>query len=144
VSEQAAKTFDTTAIKPRKPQQSETYITSAENATDKSLATVFSPSSKTVLPEIVKMLEDFVEAQSIRKKKATKCRGRRPRRESDEPDDNHFHEKLRHLWTMKRQVRRNSNSAGINEHSGAASDNRLRRTQQRVPPKFQLALHRVH
>jgi hypothetical protein len=137
----ASKTFDTTAIKPQNPQQSETYIISAENATDKAL--------NGLQPiEQDSATKNFKDARPLRRsaKRSERKRLQRVlelRTGGGEPDDNHFHEKLRHLWTMKRQAQEIQTVQGSNEHSGAASDNRLRRTQQRVPPKFQLALHRA-
>jgi hypothetical protein len=135
------KTFDTTAIKPQNPQQSETYIISAENATDKALNGL-QYRTKTVLPRISKMLDLFVEAQRDQKEKGYKgCWNYE--REEDEPDDNHFHEKLRHLWTMKRQAQEIQTVQGSNERFRSSERQSSAENSAAVPPKFQLALHRA-
>jgi hypothetical protein len=77
----ASGTFDTTAIKPQN-RKSETYIISAENATDKTLASGLQPIDEdSATRNFVHARLSPVEAQRIRKKKATKYRYEARRRE---------------------------------------------------------------
>jgi hypothetical protein len=116
-SEQAAKTFDTTAIKPQNPQPPET-ITSEKNATNKALASNLQPIEQDSATEISsKDARPLRRSAKNQKKKTSKRRSTKAQEESDEPDSNHFHEKMRHLWTTKRQAQKHKQKQDLNEHS---------------------------
>jgi hypothetical protein len=140
-SERAAKTFDTTAITPQNTQQPET-VTRAENATKEALASGVQPIEQDNATEkLSKDTRPHHQSANKQKKKTSKRRVERAQEKSDDPDSYDFHEKLRHLWTMKRQAQKYKHTQDQSEHSEdserqSSAENSTASSAKSLSPRF--------
>jgi hypothetical protein len=140
-SERAAKTFDTTAIKPQNTQQPET-VTRAENAPTEALASGVQPIEQSNATEkSSKDARPDHQSAKKQKKKTSRRRIERAQEKSDDPDSYVFHEKLRHLWSMKRQAQKYKQNQDLSERSEdserqSSAENSTASSAKSLSPRF--------